>query len=49
MTSLDKRTPAMAAGLADRVWTVRELVGLLEEAENVPMKRGSYKRKLNAA
>lgn len=41
--SLDKRTtPAMAAGLTDHVWTLRELIGLLEEAESVPMKRGRY-------
>jgi len=25
-----KRTPAMAAGIADRVWTISELVGLLD-------------------
>jgi IS1 family transposase len=43
--SLDGRTPAMAAGLADHVWTVRELVGLLETAETVTTRRGSYKKK----
>jgi IS1 family transposase len=40
--SLDKRTPAMAAGLTDHVWTLRELIGLLENAESVPTKRGRY-------
>ena len=40
--SLDGRTPAMAAGVADHVWTLDELIGLLEEAERVPVKRGRY-------
>jgi len=34
----------MAAGVTDRVWTLDELVGLLDEAERaVPVKRGPYK------
>jgi IS1 family transposase len=36
-------TPAVAAGLTDHVWPLSELVGLLEQAEAVPSKRGSYK------
>jgi len=28
------KTPAMAAGIADHVWTMEEIVGLLEEVEN---------------
>jgi hypothetical protein len=28
-------TPAMAAGLSDHVWSLEELVGLLEQKENV--------------
>jgi hypothetical protein len=40
--SLDGETPAMAAGVADHVWTLDELVGLLEAAEAVPVKRGRY-------
>jgi hypothetical protein len=33
----------MAAGVADTVWTINDLVGLLEAAENaMPTKRGSY-------
>jgi hypothetical protein len=35
-------TPAVAAGVADHVWTLDDLIGLLEEAEAVPVKRGSY-------
>jgi hypothetical protein len=40
--SLNGRTPAMAAGVADHVWTLDELVGLLEDAERIPVRRGSY-------
>jgi IS1 family transposase len=35
-------TPAVAAGVSDHTWTLDELVGLLEEAEETPIKRGSY-------
>ena len=28
------KTPAMAAGVADHVWTMLEVVALLEEVEN---------------
>ena len=35
-------TPAVAAGVADRVWTLDDLIGLLVKAESVPIKRGSY-------
>jgi IS1 family transposase len=38
-------TPAVAAGLTDHVWTLAELIGLLEAAEAVPIKRGSYKKR----
>lgn len=35
-------TPAMAAGVTDHVWTLHDLIGLLEAAEAVPTKRGRY-------
>jgi hypothetical protein len=35
--SLDGKTPAMAAGLEDHVWTVDELIGLLSAAEATPL------------
>jgi IS1 family transposase len=35
-------TPAMAARLTDHVWTLPELIALLEDAEAVPTKRGRY-------
>ncbi len=40
--SLGGKTPAMAAGLSDHVWTLHELIGLLEQAEATPTKRGRY-------
>ncbi len=35
-------TPAVAAGVADHVWKLDELIALLEAAEAVPTKRGRY-------
>lgn len=37
-------TPAVAAGVTDHTWTLAELIGLLEQAESVPVKRGSYSK-----
>ena len=37
-----KTTPAVSAGVTDHVWTLTELIGLLEEAEATPIRRGSY-------
>lgn len=42
--SLDGKTPAMAAGLEDHVWTVDELIALLAAAEATPIKRGTYRK-----
>ena len=42
--SLDGKTPAMAAGVTDHVWSLDELIGLLEEAESVTTKRGRYSK-----
>ena len=42
--SLDGQTPAMAAGVTDHVWTLAELIGLLEAAESTPVRRGSYRK-----
>jgi IS1 family transposase len=47
-TSLKGQTPAMAAGVSDHVWTLPELIGLLESAERVPVKRGPYKKRRTA-
>ena len=32
----------MAAGVTDHVWKLEELIGVLEESERVPVKRGRY-------
>src|SRR5437588_9144319 len=42
--TLDGATPAMAAGLSDHVWSLAELIGLLEEAEATPIRRGRYSK-----
>jgi hypothetical protein len=41
-------TPAMAAGVTDRLWEVSDIVALLEVAEPKPGKRGPYKKKITA-
>ena len=41
-------TPAMAAGVTDRLWEIGDIVKLLEEKEAAqPMKRGSYKKQIS--
>ena len=43
-------TPAVAAGVADHVWTLDEMVALLETAETaMPVKRGPYKKRSQSA
>lgn len=37
-------TPAMAAGVADRLWEIADIAKLVEEAETAPAKRGPYKK-----
>lgn len=46
-SSLHDATPAMAAGITDRIWEIDDIVKLLEakEAEATPKKRGPYKKK----
>src|SRR6185312_199712 len=41
--SLNKLTPAMAAGISDRLWSMGDIVALADAAEGEPKKRGSYK------
>jgi IS1 family transposase len=38
-------TPAMAAGVTDRLWEIADIAKLVEDAEAKPAKRGSYKSK----
>jgi IS1 family transposase len=37
-------TPAMAAGVSDRLWEIADIAKLVEEAETAPAKRGPYKK-----
>lgn len=37
-------TPAMAAGVTDRLWSIEEVAALLEASEAKPTKRGPYKK-----
>ena len=37
-------TPAMAAGVADRLWEIADIAKLVEDADAAPKKRGPYKK-----
>lgn len=39
-----RMTPAMAAGVSDRLWEIGDIVALVEAAEVVSAKRGPYKK-----
>lgn len=42
-------TPAMAAGLSDKLWEIGDIVTLIEKAESrIPRARGSYKKQVTA-
>lgn len=38
-----RMTPAMAAGITDKLWEMADLVAVVEAAEEAPKKRGPYK------
>jgi len=40
-----KISPAMAAGLTDRLWDISDLVAVIDANEEAPKKRGPYKTK----
>jgi len=40
-----KVTPAIEAGLTDRLWTIDDIVALVEDDAPAPKKRGPYKKK----
>jgi IS1 family transposase len=40
-----RTTPAVAAGVTDHVWSLSEVIGLLESAEATPIRRGPYKKR----
>ena len=37
-------TPAMTAGVTVHVWSVADIVAMIEAAESAPVKRGVYKK-----
>jgi IS1 family transposase len=39
-----RMTPAMAAGVTDRLWEIADIAKLVEDAETKPTKRGPYKK-----
>jgi IS1 family transposase len=41
-------TPAMAAGVTDRLWEIGDIAKLVEDAEAAPKARGSYKKRQSA-
>src|SRR5437764_4022294 len=41
--ALGKLTPAMAAGVTDRLWSFEDIAALIDAAEGEPKKRGPYK------
>jgi len=41
-------TPAMAAGLTDHLWTMEEIIGLMDEAAPKPGRPKTYKKKIIA-
>ena len=43
-----KVTPAMAAGITDKLWSLEDIAERIEAAQAKPMKRGPYKKKLGA-
>ena len=45
MHSKLRMTPAMAAGVSDRLWEIGDIVKLVEDTEPAPKKRGPYKKR----
>ena len=40
-----KLSPAMAAGITDKLWSVDDIVSLVDASETKPDKRGPYKKR----
>jgi IS1 family transposase len=48
INSAVKMAPAMAAGVSDTLWTMNDIVALIDTAAPAPAKRGPYRKKLAA-
>jgi hypothetical protein len=42
-------SPAIAAGISERLWSMDDIVALIEAAEGEPKKRGPYKKRVAAS
>ncbi len=42
-----KVTPAMEAGLTNRLWDIKDLLALVDANEEAPKKRGPYKKRIS--
>jgi hypothetical protein len=40
-----RMSPAMAAGVTDRLWEMSDLVAIVEAAEDAPKARGPYRKR----
>jgi hypothetical protein len=40
-------SPAMAAGISDKLWSMEDLVAMIEAREPAPKKRGPYKKRIS--
>ena len=40
-------TPAMAAGVTDRLWSIEDIAAIVEDAAPKPGRRGSYKPRIS--
>jgi hypothetical protein len=40
-----RMSPAMAAGLTNKLWSMEDIVALIDAREGEPKKRGSYKKR----
>jgi len=45
INSAVKVAPAMAAGISDRLWSMADIVKLIDAAEGKPKKRGPYNKR----
>lgn len=47
VNSAVRMSPAMAAGIAKTLWTMADVVNLIDAAEPTPMKRGPYRPRIS--